>query len=119
MIITLKLTTHIQTLKITYKTGRSLKKVTLHVKLVAQAEHTAAITDDLPALIESIQTAEGCIAAKLYRSVDEPNTFFFIQTWINESYWAAHNSSDFVKAFSKKYQGHFKESIITHLDEIL
>lgn len=95
-----------------------MKKITIHAKLIAHEEYVAAIVSDIPALIESIQAAEGCISVHVYRAVDEPNTFYFIQTWLDQTYWAKHYTSEPVKQFSQKFKGNFKESIISELDEI-
>ena len=74
--------------------------------LVGVAQHTAATTPNEPVEMMAAVAANepGCLLYELSRS-DDPQTYFFMERYVDADAVAAHGSTDHMKAFGAKIGG--------------
>jgi quinol monooxygenase YgiN len=55
--------------------------------------------DALRALVGPTRAEAGCLAYDLHRSIEEPDVYFFTETWASAAHHRAHDATGHVRAF--------------------
>ena len=57
---------------------------------------------ELRALVKPTRAEQGCIAYEMHRSLEEPGTFVFTESWQDRPLWEAHMNSPHLASFGAK-----------------
>ena len=86
-----------------------MKPLTVVAKLKAKSGSEEKLFGMLRDLVPTTRAEKGCITYDLHRSVEDPGTFIFTESWETRPLWEDHMKAPHLVAFGER-QGDVTES---------
>lgn len=78
--------------------------------ITAQAETVALVEEVLQSYLAPTRAEEGCVKYELYRDLDNPLRFTFIEEWTSREALAVHSRSAHITAGRARLEGKLAEA---------
>ncbi len=83
-----------------------MTELSLVAKVKAAPGHRVALRDALERLIAPTEAEEGCLQYTLHESLDDPDTFVFVERWRSVPLWQRHMDAPHLTAFKTFAETH-------------
>jgi len=84
----------------------TMTELSLVAKVKAAPGHRVALRDALERLVAPTEAEEGCLQYTLHESLDDPDTFVFVERWRSVPLWQRHMDAPHVTAFKTFAETH-------------
>ncbi len=92
--------------------------LTIVAKIVAKPGNEAQVERVLRNLVAPTLAEEGCGRYDLHRSLEDPYTFLFYETWKTKAAWQAHMQTDHLQRMVREVEGLLAEREILQMERV-
>ncbi len=95
-----------------------MSKLTIVAKIVAKADKTEFVKEELMKLVDATRLEDGCINYDLHQDNDNENMFVFYENWQSKAHLDAHEQTTHFKTFreiTRDSLAEFKAYEMTHI----